>query len=515
MEKTRIETLFDELADYEASNQQAKALDTVNHLLQYSHNELDLHAKKISLATDLGAEIDLKYIMDVCKSKKLDANLYYCLAMKIFSLNRAYEAIVALACSLSVKENSKAREALTYTLNKLGLKKLSIYFLCSSRIGHLSMEPDSWLRQQKIAPESDTLHLFISSESTCNTALFNMLSRYINIVASNFFFELFLNCATQNGSFLSDEFYSVMPYSVYSNRFPDNSKTLSAFEMHGELCNIYNKTTKSMDMNKEEVRNALTLAKKINLNIKKKFVCLHVRDSAYLNESNFDFSYHDYRDVNIQNYQEAIEHLISNGYQVIRIGVCSNQYLEIEHENYIDLTKRDPKRDISLLELYAFRYCQFYIGMNSGAVHGPMIFDNPILYINCAPFQHYPGGKKTRAIYKKVYQNGKPLNYIKLANGLTLSPENPTKIIDCNNGKEQSAYNIQYIENSPLEILTAVKEFLMLMEKNNFKFSKKQRQYMSLLPDSAPQYIGKSIPTNHFLDDNLSLFSGSENLEKA
>ena len=55
---------------------------------------------------------------------------------------------------------------------------------------------------------------------------------------------------------------------------------------------------------------------------KDKFICLYVRDKKYLKTqfSNNDWSYHDYRNADIDNFMLAAEKLTKIGYFVIRIG---------------------------------------------------------------------------------------------------------------------------------------------------------------------------------------------------
>jgi hypothetical protein len=61
------------------------------------------------------------------------------------------------------------------------------------------------------------------------------------------------------------------------------------------------------------------------------FVCFHARDSAYTKTvfQNFDASYHDYRDANVNNYVLAAEELTIRGYYVIRMGSAVKESLRV------------------------------------------------------------------------------------------------------------------------------------------------------------------------------------------
>ena len=75
-----------------------------------------------------------------------------------------------------------------------------------------------------------------------------------------------------------------------------------------------------------------------NIDIKKKFVCLNVRDAAYLSKMfpNQDMSYHDRRDANVNDYVNVIKHLISKNYIVIRMGKIMAEEVNYKNENFID-----------------------------------------------------------------------------------------------------------------------------------------------------------------------------------
>ena len=65
------------------------------------------------------------------------------------------------------------------------------------------------------------------------------------------------------------------------------------------------------------------LLKKNKIDLSKKIVCLNVRDSFFLLNKiypNYDFSYHNRRDADVENYLDTIKYLISKDYLVVRMG---------------------------------------------------------------------------------------------------------------------------------------------------------------------------------------------------
>jgi hypothetical protein len=133
MNTTKIETLYEKLKEHETNSQLSQSLDIVHNLLLYSPNEPELLVKKISYSCELDINIELNYMLQVCNMVKLNADQYYYMALKIFSLDDVATAITALASSLSIKETPRAREALNYALSRLGFKKLSIYMLTTTK----------------------------------------------------------------------------------------------------------------------------------------------------------------------------------------------------------------------------------------------------------------------------------------------------------------------------------------------------------------------------------------------
>ena len=72
----------------------------------------------------------------------------------------------------------------------------------------------------------------------------------------------------------------------------------------------------------------------------KKIVTIFARDSSYLSHTypKIDWSYHSYRDCDIETYIEAIRYLINKNYVVLRVGSEYSKKLNFVDENYFDLS---------------------------------------------------------------------------------------------------------------------------------------------------------------------------------
>ena len=117
----------------------------------------------------------------------------------------------------------------------------------------------------------------------------------------------------------------------------------------------------------------------------KQFVCLHVRDSAYLKSTqpSVDWAYHNYRDCNVQNFIMAAEELASRGYYVIRMGVVVKTAMQTDNPKIIDYAGKRMRSEF--MDLYLGANCEFCISVGSGFDAIPYIFRRPIVYVNHVP----------------------------------------------------------------------------------------------------------------------------------
>ena len=135
------------------------------------------------------------------------------------------------------------------------------------------------------------------------------------------------------------------------------------------------------------------------------FVCLIVRDSAYLDtQSARDWSYHNYRDSDIQNYVLAAEELAGRGYYVIRMGAAVRERLKSEHPLIIDYASNGMRSDF--MDIYLGARCQFCISGIAGFDAVPFIFRRPIAWVNFVPLGWLPtSGKQFIGITKHHFSS--------------------------------------------------------------------------------------------------------------
>jgi len=114
------------------------------------------------------------------------------------------------------------------------------------------------------------------------------------------------------------------------------------------------------------------------------FVCLIVRDSAYLDaHQSKDWSYHNYRDSDIRNYVLAAEEIADRGYFVIRMGTKVRDALKSGHPRIIDYATNGMRSDF--MDVYLGAKCAFCISTSTGFDALPLIFRRPIVFVNMVP----------------------------------------------------------------------------------------------------------------------------------
>lgn len=182
------------------------------------------------------------------------------------------------------------------------------------------------------------------------------------------------------------------------------------------------------------------------------FVCLGVRDSAYLAKTHpfDDWHYHDYRDSTISNYVLASHELAIRGYYVVRMGAIVKEAFPVSHPMIIDYATNGMRSDF--MDIYLGAKCNFFISTGTGLDAVPYIFRRPLLHVNYAPVEYlftYISNsltiiKKRWLRYKKRFMTFREI----FASGAGL-------FLDSQQFEENG---IELIENTPEEIAAAVLE---------------------------------------------------------
>jgi putative glycosyltransferase (TIGR04372 family) len=209
----------------------------------------------------------------------------------------------------------------------------------------------------------------------------------------------------------------------------------------------------------------------------KKYVCLHVRTSGF--GANFvgykkEKDDKDVRNIEISSYKLAIKELTSSGFIVVRIGDPSMEQIEMDNViDYANDARWSEKNDIILVE-----HCDYYIGSPSGPADLACLFEKKILIVN-----------HTNLSVNLTYRSGSlflPKKVLVDNSQLELKDSIERYIFGGGGGiiGNFDEEKIDFLDNTPLEIHEAVKEFI------NFDFlTKEQLSYNSFFKDKFEECI--------------------------
>jgi len=148
---------------------------------------------------------------------------------------------------------------------------------------------------------------------------------------------------------------------------------------------LFQKFDCSLPFTKSEVESCKSWLRSKGWNEGEPFVTLLVRDSAYLQDLNpsFDWSYHDYRDSEIETYIPAIDWLTGQGVWVLRMGKIQSRPMKTNSNMAIDYAFDLEKSD--LLDIWLFANSSAIISTASGLDYLGGIYRKPILFLNALP----------------------------------------------------------------------------------------------------------------------------------
>ena len=187
------------------------------------------------------------------------------------------------------------------------------------------------------------------------------------------------------------------------------------------------------------------------------YVCLLNRDESYLAKSSIHgenllprqsvYSYHSYRNSDINSYKLAVDFLLDKGFWVFRMGAITDTELKISHPNFYDYSFSSSKSD--LLDIFLFSNCSACISSSTGIDILPQIYGIPTLILNGLPLNLCNTFYNTTWVPKRLYWaiNHESLSlkdYIK--NGFLTT-------------KEYVDAGIKIVDLTPEEILEETRDF--------------------------------------------------------
>ena len=241
--------------------------------------------------------------------------------------------------------------------------------LVSSRIGHFAANTELYFCEQDAGinvPKQRYVDLFyMTYRPICNQQLATMWKRALRVWSFWILFPIsWVNRVIPGGAVheIGNNTQHDRDVNNLLGRFPPHLKFTPEEEARGEV-----------DMR------AMGIPKKAP------YVCLIVRDSAYLDthRSGRNWRYHDYRDSDIQNYILAAEELADRGFFVLRMGAKARETMKSDHPRIIDYAMNGMRSDF--MDIYLGAKCAFCISVGTGFDAIPYVFRRPVAYVNMVP----------------------------------------------------------------------------------------------------------------------------------
>ena len=243
------------------------------------------------------------------------------------------------------------------------MRMISPFFLIrfqgmlATRIGHLAGNIELYLCEQDAGinvPNQKYFDIFfVEHGPVCNPQIFLMWKRILNIFPHHL----------------------IYPLMIINRLIPGGSNhEIGISQRDRDIHNLYDKFPSHLEFSEQEERFGREELVRLGIPRRSKFICLTVRDSAYLE----NLTYHSYRDGNIDNYVLAAEELADRGYYVIRMGAKVIDKMPSEHKRVIDYASNGMRTDF--MDVYLGAKCLFCISTSTGFDAIPTIFRKPIVF---------------------------------------------------------------------------------------------------------------------------------------
>ena len=137
-----------------------------------------------------------------------------------------------------------------------------------------------------------------------------------------------------------------------------------------------------IDFSTAELQRGEVLLKALGIPSGATWVCIHNRDSTYLEET-FGIGpwiYHNFRDFSVDCFSLAAKELISRGYYVVRMGKIVSERVDFEDPKMIDYAAGELHSDFA--DMYLLSNCKFYFGSEAGLHAVANMFRRPVAFVN-------------------------------------------------------------------------------------------------------------------------------------
>ncbi len=317
---------------------------------------------------------------------------------------------------------------------------IRIGMLVSSRIGHFVGNTEMYLCEKKAGiniPNQRYIDLFFIPKPISNAFIAKIWKRNLRVLPS----------------------LILAPIFRLNQLFPDSSKFTAGetTQSDRDVFNLLNRFESNIKLSQDEIKLGRDLLLQMGIPENASFVCLMVRDNAYLRHHfpNSDFSYHDYRSSSIEEYKEMAEYLASQGFYVIRMGERVETAFPSKHPKVIDYANSIHRSDF--MDVFLGATCSFTVSTGTGWDAIPEMTRRPIVFVNFVPLAYIHTSRP------QIITLPKKLRWKDSGKMLSISEIFSSKLAFANRTEDYEAAGVILEENSSDEIMETVKEMVYFL----------------------------------------------------
>ena len=238
--------------------------------------------------------------------------------------------------------------------------KININYIDSSRIGHFVIDSFRFVELKRKIKKSKFFYFFCLNNKIANKFFFLSLKKKLNFSNNPLLLSIIVFV-----DFL--EFFNIK---IKLSNLRSRSHKYEDWELFENNSNLINFSKL------EEQKGFDLLRDKFGIKNNNKFICLLVRDGAYLNDHNSKYQYRNYE---IESFHEACKALSDLGYYVIRMGKKVQKETKIPGYKFIDYASSSYRSDF--LDFFLIKNCTYVISTTTGIDTVAYMFNKPICYI--------------------------------------------------------------------------------------------------------------------------------------
>lgn len=352
-------------------------------------------------------------------------------------------------------------------------------------IGRISGNVEYYLRRQKLGLSNQrTLDILGSGSNPVNRQILAMIKRKVRVIENDFVWKWLRNMQGES------------PIQTGRQGAPPDIPMWIDLRHAGFMVewDTWQQVNPQMHFTDNEHTRGIEVLRALGVPAGATYVTMHARDKVYTDSPDYirslddPLSYNDFRDCDINTYIKAAQWLTDQGIWVIRVGQQVEGPLSTSDPMIVDYAGRFRRHleDAEFADVYLQATSKFFIGCTAGTYYLSHIFNVPIASVNMIPLAECGRLDHDLFILKKYWQSSR--------NRFLTFREMAKRGADWNrlwHDKLQAFKDegIEYIDNSPEEILDLVMEMYNRLEGNWLPEpddSELQNQFRKIFPADNP-----------------------------